>query len=307
LNNTASGYATTVGGGHKNTASGSSSTVPGGYADTAAGDYSMAAGRLVRITSDGDYTFAFGRDFTTSTPNAVIFHNSVNPIRVGIGTTSPGVDLDIASASPGLRLTGSSSGATITLDGPSGNASYLDFRSGGATKYQAGLSTTNDYYIYNWPASRYVFYATSGGNVGIGTTDPSERLHVDGGTDSAPTGGGYIVMGDVSSYNISMDDNEIMARNNGDTSTVVINFNGGNVSMCRQDGYVGIGTTTPTDKLDVDGNAIRVRTSQTPASSSADGYTGEIAWDSNYIYICVSGDGPGGGADSWKRAAISTW
>ncbi|MGB2698052.1 MAG: hypothetical protein WBD28_09390, partial [Candidatus Zixiibacteriota bacterium] len=70
---------------------------------------------------------------------------------------------------------------------------------------------------------------------------------------------------------------------------------------------VGIGTPNPTGQLDVNANDIRIRTSQTPASSSADGYTGEVAWDANYIYICTSGDGPGGGADSWKRAALSTW
>jgi hypothetical protein len=77
--------------------------------------------------------------------------------------------------------------------------------------------------------------------------------------------------------------------------------------LIRASGGVGIGTTSPTSQVDVNGNDIRIRTSQTPASASADGYTGEIAWDSNYIYICVSGDGPGGSADSWKRAALSTW
>jgi len=149
--NTASGNDATVGGGMVNTASGYAATIPGGYADTAAGDYSFASGYKVNITSDGDYTFAFGRNFTTSTPNAVIFHNSVDPIKVGIGTTSP------------------------------------------------------------------------------------------------------------------------------------------------------------TGTFDVNGDDIRIRSSQTPASASADGYTGEIAWDSDYIYICVSGDGPGGSTDSWKRAALSTW
>jgi len=77
--------------------------------------------------------------------------------------------------------------------------------------------------------------------------------------------------------------------------------------LIRASGGVGIGTPSPTGQLDVNGNDIRIRTSQTPASSSADGYTGEIAWDANYIYICTSGDGPGGGTDSWKRAALSTW
>ena len=40
--------------------------------------------------------------------------------------------------------------------------------------------------------------------------------------------------------------------------------------------------------------------SQPPASASATGSTGDIAWDANYVYVCVA-------TDTWKRAAISTW
>lgn len=38
----------------------------------------------------------------------------------------------------------------------------------------------------------------------------------------------------------------------------------------------------------------------TPASASATGTEGDIAWDSDYIYVAV-------GTNTWKRAALSTW
>ena len=38
----------------------------------------------------------------------------------------------------------------------------------------------------------------------------------------------------------------------------------------------------------------------TPTSATATGTTGEIQWDSNYIYVCVA-------TNTWKRVAISTW
>ena len=38
----------------------------------------------------------------------------------------------------------------------------------------------------------------------------------------------------------------------------------------------------------------------TPASASATGIAGEVAWDANYIYICTA-------TDTWKRVAVSTW
>tara|TARA_B100001093_G_scaffold290774_1_gene277654 strand:+ start:4558 stop:4980 length:423 start_codon:yes stop_codon:yes gene_type:complete len=45
---------------------------------------------------------------------------------------------------------------------------------------------------------------------------------------------------------------------------------------------------------------FRISTSSTPASASASGTAGQISWDANYIYVCIS-------ANTWKRAAISTW
>ena len=50
----------------------------------------------------------------------------------------------------------------------------------------------------------------------------------------------------------------------------------------------------------VSGDAVRIRTPQTPASASATGTQGDVCWDANYIYICVS-------TNTWKRSAISTW
>jgi len=37
-----------------------------------------------------------------------------------------------------------------------------------------------------------------------------------------------------------------------------------------------------------------------PANSSANGFAGQLAYDSNYIYVCVS-------ANTWKRSALSSW
>lgn len=66
------------------------------------------------------------------------------------------------------------------------------------------------------------------------------------------------------------------------------------------EGNVGIGTTSPTEKLDINSDAIRVRTAQTPASAGAAGNQGDICWDADYVYVAV-------GTNQWKRAALSTW
>lgn len=38
----------------------------------------------------------------------------------------------------------------------------------------------------------------------------------------------------------------------------------------------------------------------TPSSASDTGVAGQLAWDANFIYVCVT-------TNTWKRVAISTW
>lgn len=65
-------------------------------------------------------------------------------------------------------------------------------------------------------------------------------------------------------------------------------------------GRVGIGTNAPSGLLDVADDKIRIRSPRTPASATASGGQGEIAWDANFVYVCVA-------ANVWRRAPLSTW
>lgn len=69
-------------------------------------------------------------------------------------------------------------------------------------------------------------------------------------------------------------------------------------------GKVGVSTTSPTSELDVTGvngyTQFRLRTSYTPTGTAdANGSTGDVAWDADYMYI-KTGAG-------WKRTALTTW
>lgn len=37
-----------------------------------------------------------------------------------------------------------------------------------------------------------------------------------------------------------------------------------------------------------------------PASASAAGVTGQVAWDADHFYVCTA-------TDTWKRVAVATW
>ena len=75
-------------------------------------------------------------------------------------------------------------------------------------------------------------------------------------------------------------------------------------------GAIEFSSYTPpstTDRLYRVGNALHYSGEElgrvsngTPASATATGTTGEIQWDSSYIYVCIA-------TNTWKRVAISTW
>ena len=66
---------------------------------------------------------------------------------------------------------------------------------------------------------------------------------------------------------------------------------------------VGLGTNAPTEMLDINSDAIRIRTAQTPANSDLvlNGWTtGTISWDANYLYV-------GANSTHIKRVSLSTF
>ena len=66
---------------------------------------------------------------------------------------------------------------------------------------------------------------------------------------------------------------------------------------------VGVLCSDPQEALDVNSDAIRIRTAQTPANSNNSilGWSvGSIAWDANYIYVAAN-------STHIVRAALATW
>lgn len=87
-------------------------------------------------------------------------------------------------------------------------------------------------------------------------------LDVKSGTDAAPGGGGYLMIGTEEGHNVVVDNNEIMGRNNGVISSLSFQADGGDLIVhnnypeiqefiIKDNGRVGIGETNPAYKLDV--------------------------------------------------------
>ncbi|MFZ1798849.1 MAG: hypothetical protein WAU24_03210 [Chitinophagaceae bacterium] len=156
----------------------------------------------------------------------------------------------------------SSAGGTV---GVYGSAASTGSTSYGVYGSASSNSSSSAYGVYGYASGSGTNFAGyfSGrgyfsGNLGLGTATPDVKLHIIGGTDASPASGGYLVTGSITASNIAIDDNEIMARNNGLTSTLFLNNNGGDLVMCTSSGNVMIGTTTPAAGyiLSVDGKIM---------------------------------------------------
>ena len=81
-------------------------------------------------------------------------------------------------------------------------------------------------------------------NVDRVIVDSTGNMRIDGSQDASYTNHGYLMLGSVSGTNLVLDNNEILARNDGGIADLIMQNDGGNV---------GIGTT-PSDKLDINGS-----------------------------------------------------
>jgi len=182
---------------------------------------------------------------------------------LGIGTATPVAKLNvktldatnaamIAGTTIGARFSSDSSGVYIDGTDPTGSASYQPLFTGGSV-WGVRIAGTERMRI------------DSSGNVGIATSSPRVRLDVrSDAVIAAPTplanavASGVLAIGDsVGSVvglqlNGSSYDTYFQARNMGAASTAY------NLLLQPLGGNVGIGTSSPVDKLDVRGGAIRL-------------------------------------------------
>ncbi|HJW30244.1 MAG TPA: hypothetical protein VJ508_13470, partial [Saprospiraceae bacterium] len=131
--------------------------------------------------------------------------------------------------------------------GGSSNYGVYGTAVGGAGYYGVYGNNTNTAGYAGYFNGRGLFTDDLGAldNVGIGTSaTPSTRLQILNGADCSLTTNGFIQLGATNSWNVIIDDNEIMGRNNGAGNDLFIQNDAGNVLLCgNEQGKVGIGLT----------------------------------------------------------------
>ncbi len=202
-----------------------------------------SAGQLAFVNSNGDFMQSITQDGTIFKKN------------IGFFGTNPTAEV----ASDGFRIRYDSN-----FFGTNKDAMIFEKTDGNNGSPDGGIAFVN---TGEDGVAEPAFVIRGSGKVGIGTTFPNTKLHVMGGIDASFTDDGYVVIGDKTSTNLVIDDNEIIARNNSGESTLHLQALGGDILVhtgketatkfvIKDDGNVGIGITVPKAKLHVAGETI---------------------------------------------------
>jgi len=224
--------------------------------------YKQGAGNLNIQTNTGDILFS------TAAGSTEVVRIDAATGNVGIGTSSP---------QSILHIEGSGTQA-ILLKGVGSSDQTIQFgRSDAATNWVVGRDNTNSSFGIGYftavgesgLTSASAFSITSGGNVGIGTTTPDERLKLveeDNAIFSihqpnATASGKYaqfILTNGPSYFGASDSSWQVAAigQSDGSSNLAFHNWENGsyaatNILYLESTGNVGIGTTTPGDKLSI--------------------------------------------------------
>jgi hypothetical protein len=280
------------------TSPGNKLAVAGGQINTVAdGTYAIALNATtgnVRVvpysaTYSGSALIAFNAGYAGNGPFAIdasltsFWTNGVERMRVnssgnvGIGTASPGTPLDVTGTtrSGNFRV---NAGGTVTGAGMWGIDTILAFNTGSTERMRIDAS----------------------GNVGIGTATPAVRLDVSGGgirgqaLDANGSAALFSSSGGAALYYDGAGIGVLRAYSNSSGGAGAITFvaSGSENMRINATGNVGIGTTTPSARLHVNGGNFFISASGTYTEPAAIG--GVIAFDSTNGDLNISARSNGG-------------
>lgn len=270
----------------------------GGLTDvrpTGASELVQKIGRVVRAHAQTGEILVLGAGRSNDVPNNIVaggltidtdtLHVDATNDRVGIGTTSPSQTLQLGETSGGLEpaIDLVSNGGRIIRMKAADSGNFLAV--GSATAHSFALQTNN--------ARRLTI--DSAGNVGVNTTTPGAKLHVNGGTSdtnlrvTSSDSGAYIGFDDSTTtldwwrQRVGVQGNSLVLQTNGNTRMTI-----------DSSGNVGINDTTPSYTLDVNGTG-RFTNTVTGTNFVASGYiqTNEIRDNTGQQLVIGAGESQG--------------
>ena len=205
---------------------------------------------------------------------------------VGIGTTSPSELLNISSgaATHAKILIDAGADADLILDkGAGSRRSHIDYKIAGTTKWYAGTADSDvvgsgdDYFIGTTVggSNAEFFLKRSNGYVGIGTTSPTHKLdvidststyvarfrgsastYVQSGESDLSGESGFVAKNSTGAFYLGVTGGVAYLTGTSGANTMTLGVGGAEKMRITSAGNVGIGTTSPSEKLHVVGDAL---------------------------------------------------
>jgi hypothetical protein len=246
---------------------------------------------------------------------------------VGIGTTTPATKLEVRSGSAGVEAArfSDSNYADLAIGFPTAGVASIDFEYGtaGALAFRSGTGKNERMRI------------TSDGNVGINTTSPSVKFHVVGSSIlsnntsiNADSYSNAVIAGGVTQNGGGWGLASAIGGNAGTGHSWGIGSNGGNLYMGYENGSaagtmqtyiqfdpnrnlylvptsgnVGIGTTAPSYKLQVEGGGVNIASDFDLVFQQPNSFSHGIVWK-NTAYTKDSASIRPTGQNAWAVQGI---
>ena len=197
-------------------------------------------------STSGDITF----DMCNGTASGALIERMriTHEGNIGIGTASTSFKLDARGS---VRII-SADENTLYLDTEStGQQVGIFYRENGASRWEQRVGS--NFELYNYARASWDFHIQgSTGNVGIGTTSPDYQLEVERTSAQATIG----ITGGNTDARLHLKNNEgnWMIQNDYSNSGALSFYNNAHRVVITEGGNVGIGTTSTTEKLEVNGN-----------------------------------------------------
>lgn len=170
---------------------------------------------------------------------------------IGIGTDDPTEKLTINAVNPSIKLLQSNT-----------QKGYLKLEANNVTLGTFSTNTNGRIEFSTKDVERMTI--TPDGFFGIGTQSPVSKFQITDGDEAGISNHGHMMLGNQNGANLVIDNNEILARNNGSYANLSLQEGGGNV-------YIGDPSNfSSAHRLGVDGNTVitgnvRIGTTVTPS------------------------------------------
>jgi len=237
-------------------------------------------GSVTASGSNGQFQYNDSTQFA----GATVLNHSSNKIGVGINYDTPSELFHVSG--------GNIKSEENVIIGKTG----IIVSQAGADAAYIYVNSNDDLIIRKADKIEDSFVIDNTGSIGIKTGTPSFQLDVNGDAQ-------FYNSGNRASARFVYEDNGASLRLYKEGAIGTAKFSASGDSYVKGGGF-GIKTSPDVYALEVSGSGefcgIVNASKYIPVAASSKGHKGEMAWDSNYIYICTTNN-------TWKRASIGSW